>query len=158
MGGRVRIAVVTLTISAASEGEAGSVVCQEQVSDIAVQGRGTAATDCVFAVSDTHGGAGMTLETVYRLYDEYVTRLHEALSEPPAGPVADAYRVKRLSRCQFETVWRSWGRIPGSQTRWAARFSAGHEADAASIRNRFNVAADEGEFPLEPRLIFRSEK
>ena len=82
----------------------------------------------------------MNLETVHQLYDEYVGRLHDALSRPPAGPVAGAYRVKRLSRSEFEIVWQRWGRIPGLQKRWAARFSAGYEADAESIRRRFNVA------------------
>ena len=83
----------------------------------------------------------MTSETAYRLYGKYVAQLHDALARPTAGPpVAEAYRVRHLSRSEFDTVWQGWGSVPGLRERWAARFSAGYEADAESIRRRFSVA------------------
>ena len=75
----------------------------------------------------------MTAETAFELYNQYVTDLHEALSKPPAGPVAEAYRVKRLSRSEFELAWQRWGAIPGLQERWVAQFSAGCQAHAKSM-------------------------
>lgn len=83
----------------------------------------------------------MQLQTPYGLYCGYVAGLHDALSRPPSGPVADKYRVKRLSQSEFETVWQNWGRTPGLQDKWAARFSAGCVADAEPSTHIVSVSA-----------------
>jgi len=85
----------------------------------------------------------MNADTLYARYEEYVAHLHRALRNPSCVLVADAYHVKRLSRSEFETMWRRWGRTPGLQERWAARFSAGYEVDAESIRRKFDLALAE---------------
>ena len=81
----------------------------------------------------------MTAETAYALYDKYVAQLHDALCTLQSGPIADAYRIKRLSSAEFQVLWERCGRIPGLRERWTARFLAGYETDAESIRRKFNA-------------------
>ena len=83
----------------------------------------------------------MQFQAAYSLYCEYVAGLHNTLSRPPLGPVADKYRVKRLSPSEFETVWQRWGHTPGLQDTWAARFSADCGADAAPSQQNVSVCS-----------------
>lgn len=85
----------------------------------------------------------MEADAIYPRYREYVTQLHAALAMLPGGPVPEPWRVKRLSLPEFRIAWESWDREEGLQDRWAARFSAGYDADAKSIRQRL-IAAFEG--------------
>lgn len=66
--------------------------------------------------------------------------LHDALSSLQSGPIADGYRIKRLTLSEFQVLWELWGRIQGLQEKWAARFLAGYETDSGSIRRRFDSA------------------
>ena len=80
-----------------------------------------------------------TAESVHPSYVEYVTQLHCALSMGPNRPVAEAYRVKRLSLEEFCIVWERWGETPDLQESWATRFSRGYVADARANLKRFNA-------------------
>ncbi len=82
----------------------------------------------------------MDAETIYPLYRQYITQLHAALATLSTGPVAEKFRVKRLTLPEFRVVWKSWGTIAGRQESWTARFSGGYEADSKSIRQRLIVA------------------
>ena len=87
----------------------------------------------------------MDADTIYPLYREYITCLHAALATLPSGPVSERWRVKRLTLLEFRIVWKHWGTIDGRQESWSARFSAGYEADAESIRGRIEAALENSE-------------
>jgi len=72
---------------------------------------------------------------IYKLYKNYVTELHRAISTLPLRQVGSNYTTRLQSFEEFSNMWAGWECNPEIQNKWLTRFSSGYSADVIVIQN-----------------------
>ncbi len=95
-----------------------------------------------YGVDVGQGGGPVSagMESLYRQYLDFVTRLHAHLDVAAGGPISPGYRAPKLPYDDFCHMWEDWGRSPGVQEVWRHRFEAGYLQAATELRDSLQAA------------------